>query len=134
MPQAVQPSKAHILKSDTAWAAAHAKGSIAWAVTRAEETGKKTVVTDETTPTTYPVANPDGTLTTELTVGPERVWKNGASKKAKARDPPGRSAVGANARRRRSLGASTHGQPVHGVTRRTQRTVPASGCMWAYAS
>ncbi|MEV8289104.1 DNRLRE domain-containing protein, partial [Streptomyces niveus] len=67
-----------------AWAAKHTKGSIAWALTRAKKTGKKTVATDETTPTTYTVANPDGTLTTELTAGPERVWKNGAWKKADA--------------------------------------------------
>lgn len=79
-----QPSKADILASDIAWAAKHAKGSIAWALTQAEKTGKKTVVTDETTETTYTVANPDGTLTTELTAGPERVWKNGTWQKADA--------------------------------------------------
>ncbi|GAA5207667.1 DNRLRE domain-containing protein [Streptomyces thinghirensis] len=73
----VQPSKDEILKSDIAWAAAHAKGSKAWAITQAKRTGKKVVVTDETTATTYTVANPDGTLTTELTTGPERVWRDG---------------------------------------------------------
>lgn len=78
------PSKQEIWESDLAWAAAHAKGSIAWALAQAEKTGKKTVATDETTETTYTVANPDGTLTTELTAGPERVWKNGAWKKADA--------------------------------------------------
>lgn len=78
------PSKADLLKSDMAWAAEHARGSKAWALAEAERTGKKTVVTDETTPTTYTVANPDGTLTTELTAGPERVWKNGAWQKADA--------------------------------------------------
>ncbi|MFH8978610.1 DNRLRE domain-containing protein [Streptomyces sp. NPDC017890] len=72
------PSKADLLKSDMAWAAEHARGSKAWALAEAERTGKKSVVTDETTPTSYTVANPDGTLTTELTAGPERVWKNGA--------------------------------------------------------
>ncbi|PVE13405.1 DNRLRE domain-containing protein [Streptomyces scopuliridis] len=82
--KAVQPSKADILASDIAWAAEHAKGSIAWALTEAKKTGKKTVVTDETTETTYTVANPDGTLTSELTAGPERVWKNGAWRKADA--------------------------------------------------
>ncbi|MFJ9589657.1 DNRLRE domain-containing protein [Streptomyces acidicola] len=82
--KAVQPSKADILASDIAWAAKHAKGSKAWAITEAKKTGKKTVVTDETTETTYTVANPDGTLTTELTAGPERVWKNGTWRKADA--------------------------------------------------
>ncbi|OIJ85833.1 DNRLRE domain-containing protein [Streptomyces sp. MUSC 93] len=72
-----QPSKAEILASDIAWAAKHAKGSKAWALTEAKKTGKKVVVTDETTPTSYTVANPDGTFTTELTAGPERVWKGG---------------------------------------------------------
>ncbi|MFD5897750.1 DNRLRE domain-containing protein [Streptomyces sp. NPDC060366] len=80
----VGPSEQEIRESDLAWAAKHTKGSIAWAIARAEKTGKKTVVTDETTPTTYTVANPDGTLTTELTAGPERVWKNGTWKKADA--------------------------------------------------
>ncbi|MEV8363096.1 DNRLRE domain-containing protein [Streptomyces niveus] len=80
----VGPSEQEIWESDLAWAAKHTKGSIAWAVTQAKKTGKKTVATDETTPTTYTVANPDGTLTTELTAGPERVWKNGAWKKADA--------------------------------------------------
>ncbi|MEU4263187.1 DNRLRE domain-containing protein [Streptomyces sp. NPDC025273] len=60
-----------------AWAAAHAKGSKAWAILEAKKIGKKVVVTDETTETTYTVANPDGTLTTELSVGPERVWRGG---------------------------------------------------------
>ncbi|MFI6084202.1 DNRLRE domain-containing protein [Streptomyces sp. NPDC051217] len=83
-PKVIQPSKADILASDMAWAAKHAKGSKAWAITEAEKTGKKTVVTDETTPTAYTVANPDGTLTTELTAGPERVWKNGTWRKADA--------------------------------------------------
>ncbi|MFE3586115.1 DNRLRE domain-containing protein [Streptomyces niveus] len=80
----VGPSEQEIWESDLAWAAKHTKGSIAWALTQAKKTGKKTVATDETTPTTYTVANPDGTLTTELTAGPERVWKNGAWKKADA--------------------------------------------------
>ncbi|MFJ8195108.1 DNRLRE domain-containing protein [Streptomyces sp. NPDC096094] len=75
--RSVQPSKDEILKSDIAWAAAHAKGSKAWAITQAKKTGKKVVVADETTANTYTVANPDGTLTTELTTGPERVWRDG---------------------------------------------------------
>ncbi|MBC2906993.1 DNRLRE domain-containing protein [Streptomyces sp. PSKA01] len=60
-----------------AWAAAHAKGSKAWAILEAKKTGKKVVAPDETTATSYTVANPDGTLTTELTPGPERVWRGG---------------------------------------------------------
>ncbi|MFJ7773246.1 DNRLRE domain-containing protein [Streptomyces sp. NPDC097107] len=75
--RSIQPSKDEILKSDIAWAAAHAKGSKAWAITQAKKTGKEVVVADETTATTYTVANPDGTLTTELTTGPERVWRDG---------------------------------------------------------
>ncbi|MFD4863514.1 DNRLRE domain-containing protein [Streptomyces atratus] len=75
--KAQQPSEGEILASDMTWAAAHAKGSKAWAILEAKKTGKKVVVTDETTETTYTVANPDGTLTTELTSGPERVWRGG---------------------------------------------------------
>ncbi|MGK5446062.1 DNRLRE domain-containing protein [Streptomyces radiopugnans] len=60
-----------------AWAARHAKGSKAWAITEAERTGKKVVAHAETTATTRTTANPDGTLTTELTSGPERVWQDG---------------------------------------------------------
>lgn len=73
----IQPHEADIAASDLAWAAAHAKGSKAWAITEAKRTGEKVVVTDETTPTTYTVANPDATLTTELTAGPERIWAKG---------------------------------------------------------
>jgi hypothetical protein len=79
--KAQQPSEAEILAYDMAWAAAHAKGSKAWAILEAKKTGKNVVVTDETTETTYTVANPDGTLTTELTSGPERVWRDGAWRK-----------------------------------------------------
>ncbi|QMU18698.1 DNRLRE domain-containing protein [Streptomyces pristinaespiralis] len=79
-----QPSKADILESDIAWAAEHAEGSKAWAVTEARRTGKKVEVTDETTATTHTVANPDGTLTTELTTGPERVWRDGQWRKVDA--------------------------------------------------
>ncbi|WP_093849241.1 DNRLRE domain-containing protein [Streptomyces pini] len=60
-----------------AWAARHAKGSKAWAITEAKKTGKKVVAHAETTATTRTTANPDGTLTTELTSGPERVWQDG---------------------------------------------------------
>lgn len=73
----VQPSKADLLASDMAWAAKHAKGSKAWAIAEAARTGKKVVVTDEITPTSHTVANPDRSLTTELTPGPERVWRGG---------------------------------------------------------
>ncbi|WP_374215038.1 DNRLRE domain-containing protein [Streptomyces longispororuber] len=78
------PSKKEIWESDLAWAAQHTKGSKAWAIVQARKTGKKVVATDETTPATYTVANPDGTLTTELTAGPERVWKNGKWRKTDA--------------------------------------------------
>ncbi|NEE09809.1 hypothetical protein G3M58_25590, partial [Streptomyces sp. SID7499] len=47
----------------------------------AKKTGKKVVATDETTATSYTVANTDGTLTTELTSGPERVWRDGSWRK-----------------------------------------------------
>ncbi|ANJ09608.1 DNRLRE domain-containing protein [Streptomyces parvulus] len=67
--------------SDRAWAAAHAKGSRAWALAEAARTGKKVVVGDETTATDYTTANPDGTLTTELTAGPERTWVDGKWRK-----------------------------------------------------
>ncbi|MFI6692133.1 hypothetical protein ACIBLA_10265 [Streptomyces sp. NPDC050433] len=67
--KAVQQSKADNLASVLAWAAKHAKGSIAGALTEAKKTGKKVVVTDETT---------------ELTAGPERVWKSGRWQKADA--------------------------------------------------
>lgn len=72
-----QPSKAEILEADMEWAARHAQGSKAWAILEAKKTGKKVVAYDETTATSYTVANPDGTLTTDLTSGPERVWRGG---------------------------------------------------------
>ncbi|MFI6288471.1 DNRLRE domain-containing protein [Streptomyces sp. NPDC051018] len=71
------PSAADTLASDMAWAAEHARGSMAWAVTEAKRTGSKVVAYDETTATSFTVANPDGTLTTELTAAPERVWRGG---------------------------------------------------------
>ncbi|MFE2560843.1 DNRLRE domain-containing protein [Streptomyces sp. NPDC059352] len=83
-PQTHQPSEEEVLASDMAWAAQHAKGSKAWAVLEAKKTGKKVVVTDETTPTAYTVANPDGSLTTELTTGPERIWRDGEWQKVDA--------------------------------------------------
>ncbi|MFD7163591.1 DNRLRE domain-containing protein [Streptomyces violascens] len=73
----VAVSEQDVLRSDLDWAAGHAKGSLAWALGEAKKTGKKVVADDETTATTYTVANPDGTLTTELTSGPERVWRDG---------------------------------------------------------
>ncbi|MEV7797157.1 DNRLRE domain-containing protein [Streptomyces sp. NPDC087512] len=57
---------------------------MAWALTEAKRRGTKVVVTDETTPTSHTVANPDGTFTTELTAGPERIWKNGTWQKVDA--------------------------------------------------
>ncbi|MGW2339510.1 DNRLRE domain-containing protein [Streptomyces sp. NPDC001661] len=81
---AKSPSKKELWDSDLAWAARHAKGSKAWAIAQAKKTGEKVVVTDETTPTAHTVANPDGTLTAELTAGPERVWKGGKWQKVDA--------------------------------------------------
>ncbi|MDG9717253.1 DNRLRE domain-containing protein [Streptomyces sp. DH24] len=78
------PSAKDVLASDLAWAAKHAEGSKAWALLRAEKTGGKVTVTDETTETSRTVANPDGTFTTELTPGPERVWRDGKWRKADA--------------------------------------------------
>ncbi|MFE9354920.1 DNRLRE domain-containing protein [Streptomyces olivaceoviridis] len=79
--EVAQPSKAEILQADMEWAARHAKGSKAWAILKAKKTGKKVVAYDETTATSYTVANPDGTLTTDLTSGPERVWRGGKWRK-----------------------------------------------------
>ncbi|WP_405642317.1 DNRLRE domain-containing protein [Streptomyces uncialis] len=62
----------------------YSKGSKAWAVLEARETGKAVVAQDETTATSYTVANPDGTLTTDLTSGPERVWRAGKWRKVDA--------------------------------------------------
>lgn len=75
--KASQPSKAQ-------GAARHAKGSKVWAISEAKKAGKKVVAHDETTATSYTVANPDGTLTTELTSGPERVWRAGKWRKVDA--------------------------------------------------
>ncbi|MFC9035122.1 DNRLRE domain-containing protein [Streptomyces arboris] len=50
------------------------------------------VATDETTATSHTVANADGTLTTELTSGPERVWRKGKWRKVDVtltKDPDG---------------------------------------------
>ncbi|MFD5223345.1 DNRLRE domain-containing protein [Streptomyces tendae] len=78
---ATRPSGATDSKAATRKAALHAKGSLGWAVAQAKSTGKKVAATDETTATTSTVANPDGTVTTELTAGPERVWRDGAWRK-----------------------------------------------------
>lgn len=75
--KANHPSGSETHKADAQRAARHAKGSKAWAILKAKKTGKKVVAHDETTATAYTVANPDGTLTTELTSGPERVWRGG---------------------------------------------------------
>ncbi|MEV6594118.1 DNRLRE domain-containing protein [Streptomyces acidicola] len=66
------------------WAALHAKGSKAWAILEAKKTGTTVVASDETTATSVTVANPDGTLTTEMTSGPERVWRGGKWRKVDA--------------------------------------------------
>ncbi|MFC9084276.1 sugar-binding protein, partial [Streptomyces sp. NPDC057062] len=76
--EAAQAPEADPREAGTERAARHAKGSKEWARLEARKTGKKVVATDETTATSYTVANPDGTLNTELTYGPERVWRAGA--------------------------------------------------------
>jgi hypothetical protein len=74
---APRPSEADIRAADFAWAARHSKGGIPWALTQAKRTGKKTLVPDETTATTLTHANPDGSLTSEVTAGPARVRQGG---------------------------------------------------------
>ncbi|MEU6762941.1 DNRLRE domain-containing protein [Streptomyces sp. NPDC046853] len=64
-------------ESGAAWAQKHSKGGIPWALAEAKKTGKKTLVPNETTPTSLTYANPDGTLTAEVTAGPERIEKDG---------------------------------------------------------
>ncbi|MBO0513037.1 DNRLRE domain-containing protein [Streptomyces beijiangensis] len=48
-----------------------------WALAEAKRTGKKTLAPDETTPTSLTFANPDGTLASEVTAGPERMERDG---------------------------------------------------------
>ncbi|MCX4722439.1 DNRLRE domain-containing protein [Streptomyces sp. NBC_01306] len=76
-PQAEQPSAAEVREADLAWAQKHSRGGIAWALAEAKKTGKKTLAPDETTPTNLTYANPDGTLTSEVTTGPERMERDG---------------------------------------------------------
>ncbi|MFJ4773349.1 DNRLRE domain-containing protein [Streptomyces uncialis] len=73
----VEPSRADIEKSDLAWAARHSKGGIPWALAKAKRTGEKVLVPNETTATSLTHANPDGSLSSELTPGPERVSEGG---------------------------------------------------------
>ncbi|MER5221284.1 DNRLRE domain-containing protein [Streptomyces flaveus] len=72
-----QPSAADIAKADLAWATKHSKGGIPWALAQAKKTGKKVLVPNETTATTLTHANPDGSLTSELTSGPARMQRGG---------------------------------------------------------
>ncbi|WP_050506934.1 DNRLRE domain-containing protein [Streptomyces rimosus] len=72
-----QLSKAEIDKAGQAWATKHSKGGIPWALAEARKTQKKTLVPNETTPTSLTYANPDGSLTAEVTAGPERIEKDG---------------------------------------------------------
>ncbi|WP_437061163.1 DNRLRE domain-containing protein [Streptomyces sp. enrichment culture] len=78
---AKRPSGATDSKAAARKKALQAKGSLGWAIAQAKSSGKKIAATDETTATTSTVANPDGTVTTELTAGPERVWRDGAWRK-----------------------------------------------------
>lgn len=73
-----QPSAAEIYASDLAWAQKHSKGGIPWALAEAEKSGRTTLVPDETTPTNLTYAHPDGTLTSEVSAGPERMLQDGA--------------------------------------------------------
>ncbi|WP_416071774.1 DNRLRE domain-containing protein [Streptomyces sp. ID03-2B] len=78
--------------SAAAQTAKYPTGSKGWAIAQAKKTGKKVVATDETTATSHTVANTNGTLTTELTSGPERVWRNGKWRKVDVtltKDPDG---------------------------------------------
>ncbi|WP_275466856.1 DNRLRE domain-containing protein [Streptomyces noursei] len=72
-----QPSKAEIDKAGQIWATKHSKGGIPWALAEAKQTQKKTLVPNETTPTSLTYANPDGSLTAEVTAGPERIEQDG---------------------------------------------------------
>jgi hypothetical protein len=74
---APKPSEADVSEADFAWAAQHSKGGIPWALTRAKNAGKKTLVPDETTATSITYANPDGTLTSDLAAGPARMQRQG---------------------------------------------------------
>ncbi|WP_326671551.1 DNRLRE domain-containing protein [Streptomyces sp. NBC_01257] len=74
---AIRPAAEDIEASDLAWAARHSRGGIPWALAEAARTGRKTLVPDETTPTSLTYANPDGTLTSEVTTGPERMQRDG---------------------------------------------------------
>ncbi|MGW5675723.1 DNRLRE domain-containing protein [Streptomyces sp. NPDC003860] len=71
------PSEADVQKSDLAWATKHSKGGVPWAIAQAKQTGKKVLVPNETTATTLTHANPDGSLTSELTAGPARMQQDG---------------------------------------------------------
>ncbi|MFI1226790.1 MULTISPECIES: DNRLRE domain-containing protein [unclassified Streptomyces] len=72
-----QPSEAAAEKSALAWATKHSKAGIPWALAEAKRTGKKTLAPNETTANSLTYANPDGTLTTESTLGPERIERDG---------------------------------------------------------
>ncbi|MEV8311955.1 DNRLRE domain-containing protein [Streptomyces flavidovirens] len=67
------PSEEEIREADLAWAAKHSVNGIPAALAKAKKTGKRVLVTDETTPTTLTYALPNGSLETELTAGPERM-------------------------------------------------------------
>ncbi|MBP0457978.1 DNRLRE domain-containing protein [Streptomyces montanisoli] len=70
-------SKNEIEKAGREWATEHSKAGIPWALARAKKTGKKILVPNETTPTNLTYANPNGSLTSEITAGPERIEKDG---------------------------------------------------------
>ncbi|MFJ6694532.1 DNRLRE domain-containing protein [Streptomyces sp. NPDC091272] len=72
-----EAGKEAIFASDLAWAQKHSKRGIPWALAEAKSSGSRTLVPDETTPTNLTYANPDGSLTSEVTAGPERMWRDG---------------------------------------------------------
>ncbi|MFJ5289442.1 DNRLRE domain-containing protein [Streptomyces sp. NPDC088348] len=74
---AEQPSAAEIREADLAWATKHSRGGIPWALAEAKKSGQKVLAPNETTPTNLTYANPDGTLTSEVTAGPERMERDG---------------------------------------------------------
>lgn len=70
-------TKAEPDEAGLAKAAKYSKGGIPWAHAEAKDTGKKTLVPNETTPTSITYANPDGSFTSELTAGPARMERDG---------------------------------------------------------
>ncbi|SDL42755.1 hypothetical protein [Streptomyces indicus] len=75
--EAQRPADVRTVEPDLTWAQKHSKGGIPWGLAEAKKTGKRTLVPNATTPTNLTYANPDGTLTSEVTTGPERIERDG---------------------------------------------------------